>query len=161
MSAAELAREWDVSQALASYHLRKLIEANLVEFVNERANRGALERFYRASDAATSRSLSDNSQTPLIIRAIVAEMERRVSKQDESQRAYLTDAELWVTPDVMQTAQDEVEAAVSRLIKSATLSTTAGAVKVSVSAALFAMTTASADRPKRTKGAPSKNSSNE
>ena len=161
MSAAELAREWNVSQALASYHLRKLIEANLVEFVSERSNRGALERFYRASEAATSRSLSDNSQTPLIIRAIVAEMERRVSKQDESQRAYVADAELWVTPDVMQTAQDEVEAAVSRLIKSATLSTTAGAIKVSVSAALFAITTASPDVPKRAKGAPSKSSSNE
>src|SRR5260221_10365724 len=47
LSAAELARELEVSQALASYHLRQLADAGLVELVEERSRRGGRERRYR------------------------------------------------------------------------------------------------------------------
>src|ERR1035438_78848 len=47
MSAAELARELGVSQALASYHLRQLADAEAVELAEERSRRGGKERRYR------------------------------------------------------------------------------------------------------------------
>src|SRR5260221_12983564 len=47
LSAAELARGLEVSQALASYHLRQLADAGLVELVGERSRRGGREGRYR------------------------------------------------------------------------------------------------------------------
>src|ERR1700753_959910 len=47
MSAAELGRELDISQALASYHLRFLVNAGAVELAEELSNRGGRERRYR------------------------------------------------------------------------------------------------------------------
>ena len=47
MSAAELGRELGVSQALASYHLRQLADAEVVELAEQRSRRGGRERRYR------------------------------------------------------------------------------------------------------------------
>ena len=44
LSAAELARELGVSQALASYHLRQLADAGLAELADVRSHRGGQER---------------------------------------------------------------------------------------------------------------------
>jgi len=55
LSAAELARELEVSQALASYHLRRLADAGLVELVEERSRRGGQERRYRHRVDPTAR----------------------------------------------------------------------------------------------------------
>lgn len=47
LSAAELGRELGISQAAASYHLRRLAQAGFVELVEERLVRGGRERLYR------------------------------------------------------------------------------------------------------------------
>lgn len=139
LSAAELAREWGISQALVSYHLRRLLAADLLELAGERPNRGAIERFYRAREPAVSRALPDNQEMPLIVEAILTEVARRRMNLDQSRRSYVSDAELWVTPDAMQSAQNEIERLLQRLIGSAVAATTPGAIKVSMSAIIFAM----------------------
>jgi DNA-binding transcriptional ArsR family regulator len=48
-SAAELARELELSRQKVNYHLRRLEEAGLIELVEQRRRRGCVERVMRAS----------------------------------------------------------------------------------------------------------------
>src|SRR5439155_24617972 len=79
MSAAELARELGVSQALASYHLRTLADSGVVELAEERVRRGGRERLYRYRvPPASSRwkGLHPQEQT-VLVEAMAAELRRR------------------------------------------------------------------------------------
>lgn len=52
MSPSELARETGDVVGVAAYHVRVLLEAGLVELVRTAPNRGAVQHFYRATNAA-------------------------------------------------------------------------------------------------------------
>ncbi|WP_228771282.1 ArsR/SmtB family transcription factor [Actinokineospora iranica] len=90
MSAAEVARELKDSQPNISYHLRKLADAGLVEIVEEVPIRGGLAKRYRHYPPAVAapRGPGDDSVPG-----------RRAAPGAE---AALTDAELWVDPQVWQ-----------------------------------------------------------
>jgi DNA-binding transcriptional ArsR family regulator len=96
MSAAELAREMDVSQGLASYHLRALVRAELVELAEQFSNRGGLERRYRHRVERPLRreNTVDDHEYASMIAALVAELERRQAARDSKGPALVTDAEL-------------------------------------------------------------------
>src|ERR1700710_473423 len=105
MSAAEVARELDLTHANASYHLRVLADAGEVEVAGEEKIRGGVARRYRHPWARRGRKASSPADTrsgELYARAMADELVRRFSERRPRSRSHLTDAELWVTPETWQ-----------------------------------------------------------
>ena len=109
MSAAELARELDVSQANASYHLRVLAGAGHVVEAGEVKIRGGVAKRYRHPwDAARKAkpgkpqnvqpSLEDHR---MYVETLIQELVRRHAQRVPG-RHFMTDAEMWVTPEVWE-----------------------------------------------------------
>ncbi len=142
MSAAELAREMDVSQALASYHLRALVDAELVELAEEFSNRGGRERRYRyrVEFEERRRHKFEGDERVLMIAALVAELERRDPARDPDGPALVVDAELWVTDEDWREIRDTVAGASRRLHACAVRPGTPGTRPVNASVVMFAMT---------------------
>ena len=110
LSATEVARELDLTHANASYHLRVLLDAGLLEVAGE-------ER----------------------IRALAQELVRRVRHADPSRPGHYTDAELWVTPEDFEAARDAVGEASSLLHSRARPPRTDDTIRVGFTPALFQM----------------------
>jgi DNA-binding transcriptional ArsR family regulator len=98
LSAANLAAELGISHGLASQHLRTLDRAGLVELTEVRAKRGGRERLYRTVKGSP---LSDRgNSSPLLAEAFVNNLRERLAMRTPDSHSVLTDAELWVTPEV-------------------------------------------------------------
>ena len=97
MSAAELARELDVSHALASQHLRRLDAAGLVSLAEERTRRGGRERRYRTVHGSP---LSDRGA--LLAETLTHTLRERASRRAAGTEGVTVDAELWVDPQVWE-----------------------------------------------------------
>ena len=143
LSAMELSRELGISQALASYHLRQLHAAGVVELTEVRSRRGGRERRFTYAPAAVAppgTAALDREGQVLFAEAVAIELRRR-SRQAEPGAAQLgVDAELWVDPAVWASTLDAVRAATLELHQRACPPRTPGTVRVSVSALLFPMT---------------------
>jgi DNA-binding transcriptional ArsR family regulator len=150
-SAAELSRELGVSQALASYHLRQLHNAGVIELAEVRSRRGGQERrfVYRPPDPAESAAnplLTDG--LALFAEAVGVELRRRSADAEAGPGRLGIDAELWVSPEQWSEAVEAMRTAGVALHRQAKPPRTAGTIRVSVSAVLFRMTTtASASGP--------------
>ena len=121
LSATELARELGVSQALASYHLRQLHRAGVIELGEVRPRRGGRERrFVYRPDAAATPPPAPADGLALFAEAVAVELRRR-SQQAE--------------------AVEAMRAASLTLHRQAQPPRTAGTIRVSVSAVLFPMAT--------------------
>ena len=145
LSAAELARELDVSQALASYHLRQLADADIIELVEERNTRGGRERRYRyraTKGEPPSAGVDDAEGRVLLIEALVDELRRRSDERDQAEPSLTVDAELWVTPEDWQAARQAVAVATIRLHEQAKRPHADGTVRVSTTVVMFPMTDA-------------------
>jgi DNA-binding transcriptional ArsR family regulator len=142
MSAAEVARELGVTHANASYHLRVLADAGeLVVAGKEKIRGGVAKRYRHPWERGLAGEQRANRGGPedfgLYVRAMADEMVRRAALR--GQGAWLTDAELWVEPEVWSRAVELVMEA-SRLVHDrARPPHTAGTVHVNLSAALFRM----------------------
>ena len=136
MSAAEVARELEITHANASYHLRLLADAGLLEVESEERIRGGVAKRYRHvwQSAPLSRSLGDVEHQ---VRAMASELLRRY--QNREGEVFLTDAELWVTPDVWQRAQDLLTEASALVHDNAQPPRTEGSGPVNLSIAAFGM----------------------
>jgi DNA-binding transcriptional ArsR family regulator len=136
MSAAEVARELKVTHANASYHLRLLADAGLIVVDGEERIRGGMAKRYRHvwDSMPSSLSLGDPEQQ---VRAMASELVRRF--QLRAKKTFLTDAELWVTPEVWQRARDLLEEASALVHDNADAPRAEGAVPVSLSIAAFGM----------------------
>jgi DNA-binding transcriptional ArsR family regulator len=100
MSAAELAREMDISHALASQHLRRLDAVGLVELAEERTRRGGRERRYRTVHGSP---LSDQREAaPLLAETLAYTLRERASRRVDASEGVTVDAELWVDPQTWQ-----------------------------------------------------------
>ncbi|MGW1160287.1 ArsR/SmtB family transcription factor [Streptomyces sp. NPDC002513] len=100
MSAAELARELDISHALASQHLRRLDAVGLVELAEERTRRGGRERRYRTVHGTP---LSDQRNgTTMLAETMAHTFRERAGRRQEASEGVTVDAELWVAPEVWQ-----------------------------------------------------------
>ncbi|MCH6163754.1 ArsR/SmtB family transcription factor [Streptomyces marispadix] len=100
MSAAELARELDISHALASQHLRRLDAAGLVELAEQRTRRGGRERRYRAVHGAP---LSEQREGAEMLAGTLAHtLRERAAQRAPEGEGVTTDAELWVDPGVWE-----------------------------------------------------------
>jgi len=140
LSAAEVARELDVTQANASYHLRLLLSAGLLEVAGEETVRGGKAKKYRHPWDASL--LSDpwpagEADKLAYARVLADAIPRRFAERAPAEKAHLTDAELWVAPEVWQRVFDLVTEASTLLHASARPPRTEGTVRASLSVAAF------------------------
>jgi DNA-binding transcriptional ArsR family regulator len=140
MSAAELARELEVAHASASYHLRQLEQADLVEVAEERSHRGGQERRYRVRPAPRVPAGTAPDDRALLAEVLGGELRRRAAYADIDAPATTTDAELWVDPAVWADACDRVRAAMTDLHAAARPLREPGSRRVGATVALFGMT---------------------
>ena len=139
MSAAELARELDLTQANASYHLRSLVRAGLVTPAGEERVRGGVAKRYRYDVEAPAPRMKDAAAEPLFAEALATEMVRRSRQRRTGARGITTDAELWVDPEVFAEARDGIAEATRRLHLEAKPPRAEGTVRVSVTVSAFEM----------------------
>jgi DNA-binding transcriptional ArsR family regulator len=98
LSAANLAAELGISHGLASQHLRTLDRAGLVELAEVRAKRGGQERLYRTVKGSPLSERVDIS--PLLTEVFVKNLRQRLTVRAPESASVVTDAELWITPEV-------------------------------------------------------------
>lgn len=139
MSAAEIARELDITHANASYHVRQLVAAGLLQLAEERANRGGRERRYRHHPDSGAAIEADDEARALWRRSLAEELVRRSAYAVDAPPRTSSDAELWVDPAAWADAVDRVRAAVRDLHLAARPPHEAGTERVSITVALFGM----------------------
>ncbi len=154
MSAAEVARELDLTHANASYHLRVLAEAGEVVEAGEERIRGGVAKRYRhpwdrvrpspssSADADAGPGAGGEDARETYVRVLAGELVRRFGLRSRRARAHLTDAEVWVSPEVWEQAVALVDEAARLVHAEARPPRSAGTVHVNLSAALFSMTRA-------------------
>ena len=141
MSAAEIARELDITHANASYHLRFLADAGVVVEAGEEKIRGGVAKRYRHPWDSTPMTGHDATPEDAVhyVRVMAEEMVRRYAQKERGTRGHLTDAEMWVSPEVWERVSALIEQA-SRLVHSeARPPRSAGTIHVNLTAAAFQM----------------------
>ncbi len=150
LSAAEVARELDTTQANASYHLRVLAGAGLLEPAGEERIRGGVAKRYRHPWRVSKRPAAGRSVArPTCSTARLSSRRWLRSSSDAAPswsggRINFTDAELWVTPEIWQDCAELVDQASTLLHDAARPPRTPGTIRVAMSAALFPMQDSSA-----------------
>lgn len=141
MSAAEVARELGVTHANASYHLRQLAEAGMLVDAGVERIRGGLARRYRHPwDAEPSESSGTQQEAEQYVAVMAAELVRRYRhRRLGPHKGNLTDAELWVTPEVQERVAALVHEAAHLLHREARPPRSPGTVPVAMTAALFVL----------------------
>jgi DNA-binding transcriptional ArsR family regulator len=135
MSAAELARELDVSHALASQHLRRLDAAGLVELVEERTRRGGRERRFRTVHGSP---LSDRREaTPLLAETLAHALRERAGRRVDGGEGVTVDAELWVDPGIWQNVRQRLAELAAELHDAARPPHTPDTIPVGISVMAF------------------------
>ena len=140
MSAAEASRELGTTQANASYHLRRLEAAGLLRVVEEVEVRGGRAKRYR-HDTSSARGTSDSDldDFQVLAAAMGEELRRRTAQRRLRSPGPLTDAELWVDPEVWQDVCDRVADAMVDLHEAARPPRSEGAVRTSTTLSMFVM----------------------
>jgi DNA-binding transcriptional ArsR family regulator len=145
LSAAEIARELDISQANASYHLRVLADAGEVVTAGEEKIRGGVAKRFRhpwnrdvEPSGVTDRD--EASDDAGVIRAMTQELLRRDAFWDRAHPGYATDAEMWVSPEVWDQVFALVRQASELIHDRAEPPRSPGTVHVNLTAVLFRMT---------------------
>jgi DNA-binding transcriptional ArsR family regulator len=146
LSAAEVARELGITHANASYHLRVLADAGELVVAEEERIRGGVAKRYRhpwddhpSYTEGPAPSPSSDEDRDLYVRALAEELVRRSRLRAPGTRQALTDAELWVRPDVWKQVSSLVEEASTLVHAEARPPRTEGTVHVNLTAALFQM----------------------
>ena len=140
LSAAEIARELDLTHANASYHLRVLADAGAVVEAGEEKIRGGVAKRYRHPwdlYRTEGRKGAGPEDGDVYVRAMAEELVRRFGERARGTRGWTTDAEMWVTPDVWQRVVALVEEASSLVHTEAQPPRTAGTLHVNLTAAAF------------------------
>ncbi len=139
LSAAEVARELGITQANASYHLRLLESAGLLEIAGEESVRGGRAKKYRHPwDAPEVRPQSTREEDRLAYVRVLADMiPRRFLERQQGTPSRFTDADLWVEPEVWDRVCALVDEASTLLHASARPPRTEGTVRAALSVAAF------------------------
>lgn len=140
LSAAEVARELGITHANASYHLRALLAADLLEVAGEERIRGGVAKRYRHPWERPGRT-SSPAEHDLEIEAVAQELVRRSRLRAVPGRNMLTDAEMWVLPEVRDEVWRLVHEASTLIHREARPPRTEGTVHVNLTAALFELAT--------------------
>lgn len=142
MSAAELSRELGGTHANASYHLKQLLLAGLVELDEQRMVRGGRERRYRVAPQRKVMGGADRQAQDLWPAAVAEELKRRWPDRDAEMPRAHADAELWLDPHVWEQVVGHIEAGLRLLHGSAQPPRTPGTARTSATVAMFGMTRA-------------------
>ncbi|MEV8506880.1 winged helix-turn-helix domain-containing protein [Actinoplanes sp. NPDC051475] len=137
LTAADVARELRLTHANASYHLRNLLAAGLVGQDGEERIRGGVAKRYRY-DAVRDQVTGADAQRALFA-SVANELIRRTAEADWSVGGSMTDAELWVDPDVFRKAYDRIAEVNRELHDAARAPRTPGTVRTSTTIAMFRM----------------------
>ena len=140
LSAAEIARELDLTHANASYHLRVLADAGAVVEAGEEKIRGGVAKRYRHpwdDYRSTGRTSARPEDGQIYVRAMAEELVRRFGQRSQDTPAMTTDAELWVTPQVWEEVRSLVKQASTLLHAEAQPPRTDGTLHVNLTAAAF------------------------
>lgn len=144
MSAAEIARDLDITHANASYHLRQLLAAGQIEVAEEVDIRGGRARRYRYDLRRGHERLEQlpwDRATRRATYAVLAEelLRRAAFAAGPPARQSLTDAELWVDAEMWASLCDRMTELMQELHSAAVAHGTAGAIRTSTTAAMFVM----------------------
>lgn len=115
MSAAEVARELDLTHANASYHLRLLERAGEIVVAGEERIRGGVAKRYRHPWAELAERKAAPEELVMEMRTMGQELVRRSGLREPGTRGQTCDAELWVSDEVWAEALALVERA-ARLV---------------------------------------------
>jgi DNA-binding transcriptional ArsR family regulator len=139
MSAAEVARELGETQANVSYHLRRLHEAGLLRIAEEVSIRGGRAKRYR-HDPDSGEGLTPDFEGHLAVAAVLGEeLRRRTALRRPGSRGTVTDAEVWVPPQVWQAVLRQARQISELLHANAKPPRTPGTVRTSATISLFPM----------------------
>ncbi len=112
LTAAEVARELDLTHANASYHLRFLLDAGELEVAGEERIRGGLAKRYRHPWRAEDRPELPEGEPEerahageLFVEAAAEELRRRYAQRRPGTGGLVADAEVWVAPEVYAEAR--------------------------------------------------------
>jgi DNA-binding transcriptional ArsR family regulator len=146
LTAADVARELGLTHANASYHLRNLLNAGLIVQAEEERIRGGIAKRYRYD---TERERDRDRETMLgshvpdtqraLFSAVANELVRRTAEADWSVGGTMTDAELWIDPEVWRAIRDRVVEASRELHAAAQPPRTPGTIRTSTTIAMFRM----------------------
>ena len=137
MSAAEVARELDISHANASYHLRLLADAGLIVIEGEEQIRGGTAKRYR--HPIERGGPPDPKEIAAQVRSMGKELVRRFEHRHPDPPTVLTDAELWVTPEVWSEVAELVKRASLLVHEKAQRPRAKGTIKTNLTVAAFRM----------------------
>src|SRR4051794_15720815 len=139
LSAAEVARELGTTQANASYHLRLLRAAGLLEEAGEEKVNGGTAKRYRAIwDAQEPRDPANAAaDAEAEIRTMMEVGRARLAQRRFGPRSHFTDAALWVAPEVWDDVLDRLTEASRLLHEAARPPRTEGTVRANLSVFAF------------------------
>jgi DNA-binding transcriptional ArsR family regulator len=147
LTATDVARELDLTHANASYHLRQLEAAGIIEVAGRERIHGGVAKRYRydlekdLSQPDTPPPDNDISVHRLVYAAMAAELNRRTAMMRRSVTNHLTDAELWVDPKTWKSVRDKISEASDELHRAAKPPRTKKTIRVNATIALFEMET--------------------
>jgi DNA-binding transcriptional ArsR family regulator len=147
MTAADVARELDITHANASYHLRHLLSAGMVEIDGEETIRGGKAKRYRYDvrgdlarpERPVPEDAGPTNEHRLVYAALAAELRRRAALMRRTRGNYLADAEFWIDPEVWAELRGRIAEAADDLHRAAQPPRTPGTERFSVTVALFEM----------------------
>ncbi|NUU20203.1 MAG: helix-turn-helix domain-containing protein [Streptomycetaceae bacterium] len=148
-SAAELARALDISQALASHHLRTLHAAGLVELTETRSRRGGAERRYQAIHGAPLTEREQGETLPLLAETMARTLRERAARRAPDGPGVTADVELWLTPQTWDDLRQRMSALLADMHAAAQPPDTEGVVRVGGTAMFFPLS----DQPPEPPGA--------
>lgn len=138
MSAAEISRELGLTHANASYHLRVLAgSGDVVEAGEEKIRGGVAKRFRHPWDRVETSGTE--SQRTASIRAVAEELVRRFAQRSPASRTLVSDAEMWLSPEVWDQVVSLVQQASRLTHAEAKPPRTEGTIHVNLTAAVFEM----------------------
>jgi len=142
MSAAEVARELDLTHANASYHLRILLESGtIVEAGEERIRGGVAKRYrYPHEDPEQPRTPLTTQSRIAAVRALGRELERRMAQRKPSSPNHFSDLDGWVPPEVWERVRELLMEASTLMHDHNQPPRTPGTVHVSATSWTFQMT---------------------
>ncbi len=140
MTAAELARELGLTHANASYHLRNLLNAGLIVPDGEERIRGGVAKRYRYDNTREREpGKVDPGTQQALFTAVANELARRTAQGDWSIGNTMTDAELWVDPEVFLELRNRITQLSRDLHAAARAPRSPGTVRTSTTIAMFRM----------------------
>ncbi|PWJ27381.1 ArsR family transcriptional regulator [Branchiibius hedensis] len=142
LSASEVARELEITQANASYHLRALVKAGyLIEAGTQKVRGGVAKKYrYIAGEMPADRRRHEPTEADfeLWLAAHQAELRRRLLER--SAAIFDADAEVWLDPGDWERARELVQQASLLVHQQAKPPRSEGTKRVNFMAILFEMT---------------------